>query len=176
MKSHSKTVLSRFCRVVLGITVLTVLFGSTAETASAQLFRKAHERRLQRERAKHPDSAAMRPNAYNPDGKGLKPLRRVKVERWLQQDAKRSQRTGESMTELAAARTRRMQITGALLMGVAGGLSGASAAMNATTPYEPYSPGRSGSGASAYQQSLQAERAIFNRTYSINPDHAPVFP
>jgi sugar (pentulose or hexulose) kinase len=169
-------------RVLLGLT-LCVVANTVTGTASAQLFQKAHERRVQREnerlekeKAKHPDSAAVQPNAYNPEGTGLRPLRRAQVERWLRDDAKRAERTGKSMQEVAADRIRRQEVAVAILTGVAAGLSGASAAMNTATAVEPNSTSRTGSGVSAYQQQLRAERAIFNLNYSTNPNHAPVYP
>lgn len=181
--AHDRIRRAGLIRFALGLAVLSLVFCSTADTASAQLFKKAYERRMQREneklekeKAKHPDSPAVQRNAYNPEGTGLKPLRRVQVERWLREDAKRSERTGKTMAEVAADRTRRQQVTAAILLGVAGGLSSASAAMNAATPYEPYSPAAAALPFNAYQSRLRADQMQFNLNYARNPDHAPVYP
>lgn len=110
-------------------------------------------------------------NAYNPAGTPLGPIQRNWVERQHQRDLRTSERTGQSWQQVEAQRARRIQTFGQALGGFADGVS----AGVESSQWGGTAPTATGSSNTGNRGALQWQQNQFNRNYSRNPDHAPVF-
>ena len=131
------------------ITILGILALSCCQTANAQW-----GRRTQRQ------------------GGGMFSRMQARTQqRWDNRNQQISMRTGRSVEQVDARRTRRVQILGAVLGGLGDGLSGYASIMNYTSPaIQPY---RSNSSVLPSNFSQQMQWRSYNLNYSRNQWHAP---
>lgn len=167
--SHQKSNRFESMKTLLLLTV--VVFGTTSITEAGLFSRNRSTGRQQDTRGPVSSSQSFNPDtsANNQTGRPLTRIGERRVERKHAQDLKVAERTGQSWQDVEEKRVRRIN-TFVTILGAAGsGLSGAAEGMNYSRP--TVGPTQSGLRSNFLGSSRMD---AFNRTYSINPDHAPV--